>query len=72
MGKTVRRVMQAAAMLALCGCQTAGQDVFCAAHRQSDFTFSTATVAAMTPEERRNALAVLEEGRVKCGWRPSR
>ena len=57
--------------LALAGCQTAaGTDVFCASHRQGDFTVSRQTIAAMTPAERRNALAVLEEGKARCGWHP--
>ena len=61
------------ALLALGACQTtASQDVFCQSHRQSDFVVSRATIAAMLPGVRRNALAVLHEGALKCGWKPAR
>ena len=57
-------------LIAMGGCQTTGtSDVFCQTHRQSDFTFSLATIAVMTPVERRNALAILEEGSARCGWK---
>ena len=56
--------------LALAGCQTTPTDTFCLSHRQSDFAVSRPTIEAMTPAERRNALAVLEEGAARCGGRP--
>lgn len=64
------KILMLCAMVAIGGCQTTGPtDVFCQTHRQSDFTFLLATIAVMTPGERRNALAILEEGSARCGWK---